>query len=161
VISKQEDTVIGVNTAHAGITRKRIAAFRNQLAACGPTPHSRLTVVAGTVTGSPASRPAIRPRFRLSSPAPFALPKITSSITPPARCGWRSSRALITYEARSSGRTPAQRAVESAERGPHRVIQVRGCHDHSRSCGGEALKCGRTCQGIGRRQPCRRVPFRR
>ena len=62
-----------------------------------------------------------------------------ASATNAARCGWRSSRALITYEARSSGRTPAQRAVESAERGPHRVIQVRGCHDHSRSCSGEAL----------------------
>src|SRR6476659_8271198 len=37
------------------------------------------------------------------------------------------------------GPDSSQRAVESTERGPHRVIQVRGCHDHSRSCCGEAL----------------------
>jgi hypothetical protein len=32
-------------------------------------PHSRFTVVPGTSTGSPASRTAIRPTLRLSSPA--------------------------------------------------------------------------------------------
>ena len=46
--------------------------------------------------------------FRLSSPAPLALPKITSSTAAPSSRGLRSSRAVITYEARSSGRTPAR-----------------------------------------------------
>ena len=77
------------------------------MAASRLEPQSRLTVVAGTLTGSPASRLAIRPRFRFSSPAPFALPKITSSTAAPSSLGLRSSRAVITYEARSSGRTPA------------------------------------------------------
>ena len=34
-----------------------------------PEPHSRLTVVPGTLTGRPASRPAMRATLRLSSPA--------------------------------------------------------------------------------------------
>ena len=37
-------------------------------------PHSRFTVVPGTSTGSPASRTAIRPTLRLSSPAWLAQP---------------------------------------------------------------------------------------
>jgi hypothetical protein len=66
------------------------------MAASRLEPQSRLTVVAGTVTGSPASRQAIRPRLRLSSPAPFALPKITSSTALPSIRGLRSSTAVIT-----------------------------------------------------------------
>ena len=51
-----------------------------------PEPHSRLTVAPGTVTGSPASRMAIRPTLRLSSPAWLAAPQYTSSTAPgPAR----------------------------------------------------------------------------
>ena len=109
------------------------------MAASRLEPQSRLTVVAGTVTGSPVSRPAIRPRFRLSSPASFALPKITSSIAPPSRCGLPFERGLDRVRGEVVGPDSGQCAVESAERGPHRVIQVRGCHDHSRSCSGEAL----------------------
>ncbi len=37
-------------------------------------PHSRLTVVPGTVSGRPASSSAIRPTLRLSSPAWLAQP---------------------------------------------------------------------------------------
>ena len=39
-----------------------------------PEPHRRLTVVPGTSTGSPASRPAMRATLRLSSPAWLAQP---------------------------------------------------------------------------------------
>ena len=45
------------------------------IAASRLEPQSRLTVVAGSVTGSPDSSTAIRPTLRLSSPAPFALPQ--------------------------------------------------------------------------------------
>src|SRR5438477_357662 len=43
-------------------------------------PHSRFTVCPGTSTGKPARSVAIRATFRLSSPDPFAFPRITSSI---------------------------------------------------------------------------------
>ena len=39
-----------------------------------PEPHRRLTVVPGTSTGRPASRPDMRPTLRLSSPAWLAQP---------------------------------------------------------------------------------------
>lgn len=52
-----------------------------------PDPQSRFTVVAGTLTGRPASRAAIRATFRLSSPAWFAQPSSTSSISAGGRPG--------------------------------------------------------------------------
>jgi len=45
------------------------------ITASRPDPHSRLMVAPGTEVGRPASRPAMRATFRLSSPAPFASPK--------------------------------------------------------------------------------------
>jgi len=75
------------------------------IAASRLDPQSRLTVVAGTETGRPARRTAIRPTLRLSSPAPLALPQNTS----PMSCGSRSavlaSTPLRATAARSSGRT--------------------------------------------------------
>ncbi len=68
-------------------------------------PQSRFTVAPGTVVGKPASRAPKRATLRLSSPAWFASPKITSSM----RAGSmpvRSTLARITIAARSSGRTP-------------------------------------------------------
>ncbi len=78
------------------------------MTASRPEPHSRLTVTPGTVTGRPASRTAIRATSRLSSPAPLASPKTTSSILAGSREGVRSTRARTTCAARSSGRTPAK-----------------------------------------------------
>ena len=57
------------------------------IAASRLDPHSRLTVVAGTEVGSPASSTAIRATLRLSSPAPLALPSTTSSIWPWSSAG--------------------------------------------------------------------------
>ena len=57
------------------------------IAASREEPHSRLTVVAGTLTGRPASRTAIRPTLRLSSPAWLAQPQTTSSIRSRSRAG--------------------------------------------------------------------------
>ncbi len=70
-------------------------------------PQSRLTVVAGTLTGSPASSTAIRPTLRLSSPAPLAFPHTTSSTAERSRPGARSSTPARATAARSSGRTSA------------------------------------------------------
>lgn len=77
------------------------------IAASRLDPHSRLTVVPGTLTGSPASSAAMRPTLRLSSPAPLALPHTTSSIAAGSRPGTRASVEVIAAAARSSGRTPA------------------------------------------------------
>ena len=70
-----------------------------------PDAQRRLTVSPGTVTGSPASSNAIRATFRLSSPAWFALPRMTSPIRAASSVGWRRSNSVITCAARSSART--------------------------------------------------------
>ncbi|GAB3893996.1 hypothetical protein GCM10027612_44450 [Microbispora bryophytorum subsp. camponoti] len=77
------------------------------IAASRLDPHSRFTVVAGTVTGSPASSPAIRPTLRLSSPAPLALPHTTSPISAGSSPGSLASTPRNAVAARSSGRTSA------------------------------------------------------
>ncbi len=77
------------------------------MTASRPEPQSLLTVTPGTDTGSPASRTAIRATSRLSSPAPLASPKTTSSMRAGSRSGVRSTSARTTCAARSSGRTPA------------------------------------------------------
>ena len=50
-----------------------------------PDAQRRLTVTPATESGSPASSAAMRATFRLSSPAWFAQPKKTSSISPASR----------------------------------------------------------------------------
>jgi len=77
------------------------------IAASREDPQSRLTVVPGIETGSPASRVPIRAMLRFSSPAPLALPKTTSSIRSTSSFGARFTASPITWAARSSGRTPA------------------------------------------------------
>src|SRR5690348_15611354 len=72
-----------------------------------PEPQRRLTVAPGTVTGSPASRTAIRPALRLSSPAWLAAPQYTSSMADGSSQGFRRTRAATMPAARWSGRTPA------------------------------------------------------
>ena len=74
--------------------------------AVSPDAHNRFTVYPGTESGSPANSTAIRATFRLSSPAWFAAPRITSSTTSPAN-PTRRSTSPTTSAARSSGRTPA------------------------------------------------------
>ena len=77
------------------------------IAASSEEAHRRFTVAPGIDVGSPASSTAIRATLRFSSPAPFALPKITSSIAAGSSCGERSTSVRTTCAARSSGRVPA------------------------------------------------------
>ena len=77
------------------------------IAASSDDPQSRLTVVAGTEVGSPASSTAIRPTSRLSSPAWLAHPQTTSPISAGSSPGARDSTPFRVVAARSSGRTPA------------------------------------------------------
>ncbi len=78
------------------------------IAASREEPQSRLTVVAGTEVGSPASRTAIRPTLRLSSPAWFAHPQSTSATPAGSRSGTAASTPRSAVAARSSGRVPAR-----------------------------------------------------
>ena len=78
------------------------------MAASSDDPHRRLIVLAGTVTGKPASSTAMRPTLRLSSPAPLALPHTTSSMCAGSRPGALATTASRAVAARSSGRTPAR-----------------------------------------------------
>ena len=69
-----------------------------------PEAQSRFTVMPGTSLGKPASSAARRATLRFSSPAPLALPRMTSSTT----AGSSPSRATSSCSvsaARSSGRT--------------------------------------------------------
>src|SRR5437660_1837969 len=91
------------------------------LIACKPEPHKRLTVCPPTSWGRSASNKAMRATLRLSSPAWFAQPRITSSILRSSMFARRTASA-ITSAAISSGRTsaslPAYRpmGVRTAER---------------------------------------------
>src|SRR5687768_8059139 len=81
---------------------RRAASFT----ASRPLPHRRFTVIPGVSFGSPASRAAMRPTLRLSSPAWFDAPNTTSSTSSPFMPE-RSSAARMTCAARSSGRINA------------------------------------------------------
>ncbi len=78
------------------------------IAASRLDPQSRLTLVAVTETGRPASSTAIRPTLRLSSPAPFALPQTTSPISAGSSRGALSTTPRSATAARSSGRVSAR-----------------------------------------------------
>ena len=69
-----------------------------------PDAHSRLTVIPGTVSGYPLSSHAIRATLRFSSPAPLALPRITSS-TSAGSMPASSTTERMHSAAMSSGRT--------------------------------------------------------
>src|SRR5659263_176910 len=70
-----------------------------------PEPHRRLNVTPGTSGGRPARSPAIRATFRLSSPAWFVHPYITSFTPPQSTEGFRFMSSTIGVAARSSVRT--------------------------------------------------------
>ena len=70
-----------------------------------PEPHRRLMVAPGSPTGSPASRLAMCATLRLSSPAWFAQPKMTSLTASQSTPALRAISALSGIAARSSVRT--------------------------------------------------------
>src|SRR5436190_7736291 len=81
-------------------------AWQAETTAERPDAQRRFTVTPATDSGKPARRTAIRATFRLSSPAWFAQPKYTSSISAGSAPA-RSTAAVITVAAKSSGRTAA------------------------------------------------------
>ncbi len=69
-----------------------------------PEAHKRFTVSPGTVYGKPASNNAIRATLRLSSPAWFAQPMITSPICFTSMFALRFTNSFKTNAAKSSVR---------------------------------------------------------
>ena len=113
----------------AGDARRRRRRTRSAreaiIAASSDEPQSRLTVVAGTETGSPASSTAIRPTLRLSSPAPLALPQTTSPIAAGSRSGAFASTPRQRGGGEVVGADLGQRAAEPAERRAGGGVQER------------------------------------
>src|SRR5258705_1473796 len=96
--------------------------------ACSPEPQRRLTVCPGTSTGKPASSAAIRATLRLSSPAWFVQPRITSS----RRAGSKETRSTAprtAMAARSSARTSA-RAPPARPTGVRTAETIRASRMH-------------------------------
>ncbi len=65
--------------------------------AASPEAQSRVTVSPATEGGSPAKSAAIRPTFRLSSPAWLAHPRMTSAISPKSSAECRAPSAEIIF----------------------------------------------------------------
>ena len=101
------------------------------IAASRLEPHSRLTVVAGTEVGSPASSTAIRPTLRLSSPAPLALPHTTSPIRGRVEVGRLGQHPAQRGGGQVVGAHLGQRAAEAAEGGAGGGVQEGGRHGAS------------------------------
>ena len=66
------------------LSKPSITSWRAEAIACAPEPHTRLTVIAGTSTGTPPPIAACRAGFILL-PAWITLPIATVPISAPAR----------------------------------------------------------------------------
>ena len=73
--------------------------------ACWEDPHWRSIVVAGTDSGKPAARTALRPMFTAWSPTWLRQPMITSSMST-GSMSLRATSAFSTSAARSAGCQP-------------------------------------------------------
>ena len=94
--------------------------------ACCDDPHCRSTVVAGTDSGQPAARTALRATLTPCSPIWPTQPQTTSSTLAASR-PTLSTRALSTTAERSTGWTPDARPA-LAERGTNRLDNHRVAH---------------------------------
>src|SRR6476619_8455749 len=79
-------------------------AWKAMRIVCRLDAQNRLTVVPGTVSGSPASRATRRPRFMPCLSCGKPQPTITSTISARSRSGTCLSTASIAKAARSAGR---------------------------------------------------------
>jgi len=72
---------------------------------CRPELQKRLMVTAGTVSGRPARRAAMRAMLLPLSASGLAQPMMTSSIQAGSKSGMRPSKPRMAMAAKSSGRT--------------------------------------------------------
>jgi hypothetical protein len=84
----------------------------------------RLTVVPGTVSGRPPSRPTWRARFMLCSPAPLAAPHITSSTLPGSTSGTFSISFWMMNPPMSSGRASTSEPLKARPMGVRAVATM-------------------------------------
>ena len=101
--------------------RRRQSTRLASLTASRPDPHSRLTVAPGIDTGRPARSTAIRATLRLSSPAPLASPRYTSSIAGRIERWVTVDQALQRGGGQVVRSHTRQRTAELADRRAHRV----------------------------------------
>ena len=99
------------------------------IAASREEPQSRLTVVPGIETGSPARRVPIRAMLRFSSPAPLALPKTTSSMRSTSSFGARRTISRDHVGGEIIRADTGETAAELPERRPHRIVKIGLVHD--------------------------------
>ena len=91
---------------------------------CSPEEQKRFTVWPGTLSGSPASRAARRPKLRPCSASGKAQPTITSSISAGSSWGTRSSTPRIAVAARSSGRVVARAPLNALPTGVRTLATI-------------------------------------
>ncbi len=96
------DSVPAAITTSSSPVRMRSAASAT---ACTPEEQKRLMVIAGTVSGSPASSTPMRATFMPCSPSGIAQPTMTSAMSWGSSPGTRAMAALSTCASMSSGRT--------------------------------------------------------
>ena len=150
-----DSTPPAMNTSPSPAPIAWAAAFT----AWSPDPHSRLTVWPATSTGRPASSAAIRATLRLSSPAWFAQPRITSSTSAGVDPGPVDDRA-DDDGGEVVGADGRERAAVAPDRGADGVDDP-GLAEGSVEVSGHAPDCGTRRTGnpaaVPRvRHPCRR-----
>jgi hypothetical protein len=91
---------------------------------CSDEAQKRLTVVPGTLSGRPASRPTWRARLAPCSPAWFAAPMITSTTEPGSTAGTFSRRDLTMKPAMSSGRASIREPLKARPMGVRAVATM-------------------------------------
>ncbi len=97
-----------------------LIAWNAEFSACRPLPHRRFIVAPGTLVGSPASSVAMRPALRQSSPAWFAAPQNTSSMSAGSIPCARPARGSRTIRDRPVGQARARRRSAPSAYGAHR-----------------------------------------
>ena len=109
--------------ATANSASPRQSACAAETTACAPDPHSRLTFIAGTVSGMPASIAATRARYMSRGSVLITCPKTTCPTCSGASTPARSSAALVTCVASAVGGRPARLPpnVPIAVRAPPRM----------------------------------------
>ena len=104
-ITKGARVILSTPPAMYNSPSSHITALAQSIIACKPEAHNLFTVLPATLTGKPANNAAIRATLRLSSPAWFASPAITSSIACTSMFEFRFNNDFITFASKSSGRT--------------------------------------------------------
>ena len=108
--------------ASAKSASPRLSACTQETIACAPDPQSRLTFIAGALSGTPASIAAARLRYMSRGSVLITCPKTTCPIRPPSTPA-RASASRAAVAASAIGGTAARLPpkVPMAVRAPSRI----------------------------------------